>query len=217
MPHPTASRRFRACGPITLPSLLLLAACATGGPQAPAEPPPADLPGDPPSAEPPRTPEPPAAREPPPPAPWSAEPLRPTRAPRAFLQAWAEAENRESCALLAPADVSPAGAEPRRAHFGGGWGVAYDLPDQRSAFGVAGTGVEPDADTYDEWPHTIRWADGSRAGYGPEGGTGPNQLAYLRVEGQACLYNVWSRLGVEHLEALLAELRFVESRFVESP
>ena len=32
-------------------------------------------------------------------------------------------------------------------------------------------------------------------------------LAYLRVEGQDCLYNIWSRLGREHLEELIHELR----------
>ena len=52
-------------------------------------------------------------------------------------------------------------------------------------------------------------ADGSTAGYGPEGGTGPAQLAYLRIAGQGCLYNVWSRLGRAHLEQLLGALRFV--------
>lgn len=45
--------------------------------------------------------------------------------------------------------------------------------------------------------------------YGPEGGQGPNQLAYLRVSGQRCLYNIWSRLGQEHLEQLIRELRYV--------
>lgn len=38
---------------------------------------------------------------------------------------------------------------------------------------------------------------------------GPNQLAYLRIPGQDCLYNVWSALGRMHLEQLLAALRFV--------
>ncbi len=54
-----------------------------------------------------------------------------------------------------------------------------------------------------------RVADGSSAGYGPEGGTGPSDLAYLRIQGQECLYNVWSRLGRAHLEHLLESLRFV--------
>ena len=79
----------------------------------------------------------------------------------------------------------------------------------RCAFGVAGTGASAAGPSYDAWPHERTWADGSSAGYGPEGGTGPNQLAYLRVQGQECLYNVWSRLGTEHLEHLLGQLRFV--------
>jgi hypothetical protein len=53
------------------------------------------------------------------------------------------------------------------------------------------------------------FADGSRVGYGPEGGTGPNWLAYVRIPGQDCLYNVWSRQGRAQLEQLLAQLRFV--------
>lgn len=146
-------------------------------------------------------------------APWSQPPLAPDEVPPAYLTARGEAENREWCALLAFRDPPAGGSdvEPtvRTAQFGGGWGVAYDLPGLRSAFGVAGTGVEPGPDTYDGWPYRALWRDGSRAGYGPEGGSGPKQLAYLRVEGQRCLYNVWSHLGREHLEALLEELRFV--------
>jgi hypothetical protein len=65
--------------------------------------------------------------------------------------------------------------------------------------------------SYSEWPHWLRWSDGSSAGYGPEGGTGPNQLAYLTIAGQQCLYNVWSRLGRTHLEQLLRTLRFVDT------
>ena len=89
--------------------------------------------------------------------------------------------------------------------------MAYDLAETRSAFGVAGTGVEAADASYDAWPFRREWSDGSTAGYGPEGGTGPNQLAYVRIATPGCLYNVWSRLGVAHLEHLLAALRFVET------
>jgi hypothetical protein len=65
---------------------------------------------------------------------------------------------------------------------------------------------------YDEWPHRLVYADNSRVGYGLEGGTGPNWLAYVRIPGQACLYNVWSRRGREHLESLLANLRLVNTQ-----
>ena len=128
-----------------------------------------------------------------------------------YLEQWSRAENRATCAPLAfhaPGEVGPAGA-PRPATFGGGWGVAWDAPGLRSAYGVAGTGVEPGPDTYDDWPNRIVWSDGSEAGYGPEGGSGPRHLAYLQVAGQRCLYNVWSMVGREHLEALLGRLRYV--------
>lgn len=144
-----------------------------------------------------------------PPAPWAGAALRPADVPGVYLEQWQKAENRGSCALIAPRELGVGeGASPRAATFAGGWAVAYDQPELRSAFGVAGAGIGADAATY-EWPNAIAWADGSSAGYGPEGGSGPNQLAYVRVAGQECLYNVWSRLGVEHLEYLLGELRFV--------
>jgi len=145
-------------------------------------------------------------------APWSAEPLAAASVPRAYLMAWEQAENRATCALVGFVESdATAGATARPASFGGGWGVAYDRAGQRSAFGVAGTGVSAVEPAYDEWPMQRRWLDGSSAGYGPEGGTGPNQLAYLEIRGQRCLYNVWSRLGVEHLERLMDSLRFIET------
>jgi hypothetical protein len=146
-------------------------------------------------------------------APWSSPAVPAAEVPEPYMDAWRAAENRETCALLA-FDDPPRGdqADVRTARFAGGWGVAYDLPDLRSAFGVAGTGVRPGPDTYDEWPYRVEWDDGSRAGYGPEGGGGSNQLAYLEVSGEDCLYNVWSRIGREHLEALLAELRRIDYR-----
>ena len=144
-------------------------------------------------------------------APWQEEPLAQEEVPPVYLVQWRKSENRASCALLAPASLGTGeGAEPRAATFAGGWAVAYDTPQVRSAFGVAGTGASASAPSYAEWPFTRRWADSSSAGYGPEGGTGPNQLAYLRLPHQDCLYNVWSRLGREHLEYLLGQLRFVQ-------
>lgn len=181
---------------------LLLAGCGSGGaPPSPSEPAPPPTPEEP--------------EEPPlPPAPWSAGSLDASSVPPAYVEAWQGAENRDRCALLAfdPGRLGEVGAdaEARTAQFGGGWGVAYDLSGQRSAFGIAGTGVEPGPDTYDDWPYQRAWQDGSRVGYGPEGGRGPNILGYLQVAGQPCLYNVWSRLGKTHLESLMDGLRFVE-------
>lgn len=181
--------------------LLLGAACTTTEPRAGGPP---AMPGTPPVEAPGATPE--AA-----PAPWSRAALAEEVVPPVYAAAWGDAENRASCALVAPVTLGAgADAVPREATFAGGWAVAYDLPDLRSAFGIAGTGVEAAAETYDEWPHRRTWADGSVAAYGPEGGSGPNQLAYLRIAGQGCLYNVWSRLGRTHLETLLEALRFVD-------
>jgi hypothetical protein len=146
----------------------------------------------------------------PPLAPWRGSPLATGPAATVALAQWRRAENRATCAPLAPASLGArTDAVPRAATFSGGWGVAFDVPEMRGAFGVAGTGTLASAPSYDAWPHRRAWPDGSSAGYGPEGGTGPSQLAYLRIAGQGCLYNVWSRLGREHLEALLGELRFV--------
>lgn len=151
-----------------------------------------------------------------PPAAWSAPALALGAVPPIYYAVWREAENRAHCALMAPARLDPArdrDAAPRAATFSGGWAVAYDLPAVRSAFGVAGTGASAwDGGVYEEWPHKRVYADGSVVGYGLEGGTGPNWLAYVRVPGQLCLYNVWSRLGKAHLETLLDELRFVTAQ-----
>lgn len=169
-------------------AVALVAGCGGGGGEAPSGPAP-DASGD------------------LPPAPWSGARLPPSQVPDVLLREWSRADNASTCAPLAPVEADPGAAEPRAATFGGGWGVAWDLPDRRSAFGVAGTGTEPGPDTYDEWPYRLEWRDGSRAGYGPRGEEG-RYLAYLRVAGERCLYNVWSSLGRDHLEDLLGSLRF---------
>jgi hypothetical protein len=146
------------------------------------------------------------------PAPWSAPKLAAADVPPMYLQEWRKADNRATCAPVAPVPgFAEADARPRRANFSGGWAVAYDQPGDRSAFGVAGAGVAADGDIYDGWPGTIAWNDGSGAGYGLEGGTGPSHLAFLTIAGQGCLYNVWSHRGEEHLLSLLRSLRFVET------
>lgn len=135
--------------------------------------------------------------------------------PAAYLGEWRNADNRVTCALIAPAPLDAAITDestPRAAQFSGGWAVAYDDANTRSAYGVAGTGSRAwDAGIYDDWPDKRVYADGSRVGYGREGGTGPNWLAYVRIPGQECLYNVWSRRGKAHLEELIAQLRFVDA------
>ena len=147
------------------------------------------------------------------PAPWSAPALAADAVPAHYLAQWRKADNRATCAPLAPVDTADRpDAKPRPANFSGGWAVAYDEPGLRSAFGVAGAGVAATGAGDSPFPDSITWADGSIASYGLEGGTGPGYLAYLEVDGQGCLYNVWSNLGEAHLLHLLSSLRKVDVR-----
>lgn len=57
---------------------------------------------------------------------------------------WDKAANRATCAPLALKSDADAGGTPRPADFAGGWAVAFDQPDRRSAYGVAGVGALPD-------------------------------------------------------------------------
>lgn len=109
--------------------------------------------------------------------------------------------------------------------------MAFDLPDRRSAYGIAGTGILPQDSAsvsaqrealLGQWPSfrdLPALPQPAFAGYGIEGaqpwpednlqGFGANGLAYVRIAGSSCLYNVWSRLGRAHLETLLDSLRVV--------
>ncbi|WP_242126712.1 hypothetical protein [Sphingobium sp. Sx8-8] len=151
---------------------------------------------------------------------------------------WAKAENRKSCAPVALAASGDPEGTPRAAAFGGGWAVAFDLPGLRSAYGFAGTGLLPgdgdggqaDAQVQrrrlaSQWPYFRELSHlptPSFAGYGQEGaeaypadnpaGAGLHSLAYLRIGGQRCTYNVWSRISRAHLEWMLDNLRLLRRR-----
>lgn len=140
---------------------------------------------------------------------------------------WATADNRDQCAPLVLTSDGGAPGYARRANFAGGWGVAFDTEEVRSAYGVAGPGLvaADEADGQEvrlrqQWPYFTRLSDLPQpafAGYGIEGatpyreeapdGVGENSLAYVRWGSEACTYNVWSRLGRAHLEVLLQSLR----------
>jgi len=170
-------------------------------------------------------------------APPPAEPARPAEpawagahvgldaVPAVYGQVWRRAPNRDTCALLAPSTLGEGeGGRPRAERTPGGWGVAYDRPGGpgaardgttcptcgRSAFGIAGTRIE----VAGELPLRREWGDGSRADYGREGGDDSGAprpyVAHLRVQGQQCLYSLWSHLGRDHLEHLLEHLQLVD-------
>jgi hypothetical protein len=150
------------------------------------------------------------------------------------LAEWRKAPNRKACAPLALASNGGVAAKVRSANFGGGWGVAFDTPRMRSAYGFAGSGLLPEdgasqADKRIElarqWPYTRELGrpgglpEASLAGYGLEGagrysdanpsGSSEQSIAYVRIAGQKCLYDVWSRVSRAHLETLLDSLRIV--------
>jgi hypothetical protein len=150
---------------------------------------------------------------------------------------WRKASNRKACAPLALASNGGVRSKVRSANFGGGWGVAFDTPSMRSAYGFAGSGLLPEdqasqaekrAELARQWPYTRELGRpgglpaGSLAGYGLEGaarysdanpsGAGEQSIAYVRIAGQKCLYDVWSRVSRAHLETLLDSLRIVGRR-----
>jgi hypothetical protein len=141
--------------------------------------------------------------------PWENPPATGRSVPTVYVTEWKKAENRDRCQplVLIGAEREPK-AKIRRAEFSGGWAVAYDLPGERSAFGIAGTGLNINrSEKNTTFPNTITWPDGSSVSYGLEGNTGPGYLAYLEVSGQSCLYNIWSKRGKAHLEQLISSLR----------
>ena len=150
---------------------------------------------------------------------------------------WARSDDGKSgekprCAPLALASAAGANGVPRAADFSGGWGVAFDLPNLRSAYGFAGPGVLPDDEIPAEaqrdrlarqWPYMQaldQLPAPSFAGYGLSGaepypednpeGHGLQSIAYVHVGGQTCTYNVWSRISRAHLQALLGNLRLLD-------
>ena len=144
-------------------------------------------------------------------APWAKNPRTQQFNP-VYTQQWRKAENRKTCALLVlPRDASAhlPQAKSRSASFSGGWAVAYDIPGKRSAYGIAGTGANISNTDIQRWENHRFWRDGSGIGWGLEGDTGPGYLAYVKVKGQKCLYNVWSSVSEEHLLSLIQDLRQV--------
>ncbi|MCS6800014.1 MAG: hypothetical protein NZ898_16110, partial [Myxococcota bacterium] len=153
-------------------------------------------------------------------APWSRGELSAAEVPSVLLAAWRSADNAAECAPLAPVEVGRAVA--RRAPLEGGWAVEFDqrgargmgrdgTPCERcgrAAFGVAGTAMSPDADAMLDGAQAS-WADGSFALI--ESGEGA-AVASIAIQGQNCVYQVWSMLGEEHLRSLVERLRFVRTR-----
>jgi hypothetical protein len=162
-----------------------------------------------------------------PPPPWSAPAIAASDAPRQILTAWQNAENRDSCAPLASQSLGrAAGARARTSELNGGWLVEFDRPGLpgvdrqgnecdtcgRSVVGIAGTSMAPDA-LLDPESDALApsYSDGSHAEVEINEGDGESVASVtFTVNGQGCVYEVWSLLGADHLAEVVAGLRFVE-------
>jgi hypothetical protein len=129
-----------------------------------------------------------------------------------LIEAWNEADNQTWCSALAPGGFDVGEATARPAEFSGGWAVAWDLPDLRSAFGVAGVGLPVFDDIGVRHRNQVTFDDGSVLGWDGEGfdPSNPRLLGEFAIPGQGCAYQVWSELGPEHLIAFVRSLRFVD-------
>ena len=147
-------------------------------------------------------------------APWTKSAVANSAVDSVYRQEWLKAESKATCPIIALPKSSSAqlyASKVRRANFASGWGVAYDLPDLRSAYGVANAGTFPAGEEGFNWPYDITYKDGSTAGYGHKGGKpGADWLAYIVLPESRCFYNVWSAQGKEHLEQMIADLRLVK-------
>ncbi len=146
-------------------------------------------------------------------APWTVLPVPLDSVPPELADEWSIAENRMWCSALTIDNPRLVEAyKARTANFEGGWGLVYDAPDLRSAFGVAGTSLVSQIELVRRWPNVEYYAEGSVLGYGGEGldESNPRRLGELVVFGQGCIYQVWSELGNEHLMEVVNSLRFVE-------
>ncbi len=146
-------------------------------------------------------------------APWSKPAINNSKTDAVYHQQWMKAESKSLCPIIAlPKQASSHLKEHRvrRAEFASGWGVAYDLPDIRSAYGVANAGTINPNDINYNWPYNITYQDGSMVGYGHEGGNPTAKwLAYIVIPQNNCFYNIWSAQDKAHLEQMISDLRMV--------
>lgn len=145
---------------------------------------------------------------------WQLEPIPNSEVDPVYRREWAKSSSKDTCPIIALPTDSHANLKAhkaRRANFTGGWGVAYDHPKLRSAYGVAHSGISEPLEGWSIWDAYHVYDDGTELTYGREGGD-PNGkwLAYLTLGDSHCFYNIWSQYDQHHLERMLSSLRLVE-------
>ena len=135
--------------------------------------------------------------------------------PAIYISEWKKAENRGSMSAPHPVGCGTgARSKDQAGRICWRLGCCLRPPWRTQCIRNRGNWVRsrPEMDRPLIFPTTITWAEGSSISYGLEGGTGPGYLAYLKVSGQSCLYNIWSKRGKVHLEHLISSLRQVKVR-----
>lgn len=145
---------------------------------------------------------------------WRLTPITASETDSVYKTEWNKSEIGRKCPLLAlpsTANSHLIDRSVRRANFSGGWGVAYDLPAVRSAYGVALSRISDPVGKGGIWNDYHVYQDGTELTYGREGGD-PNGkwLAYLTLGDNHCFYNIWSKQSKSHLEQIISELRVVK-------
>ena len=156
-------------------------------------------------------------------APWrAAAAVHRAAVPAPWLQAWEQAANRATCALLHPAGGGPelqdaqATASPTPENKG--WDIFLTGP----AGSIEVLGLFDRATQTSRPPvtpsYTRTWADGSVAKYAPDVGkaapgtyepdTSPFE-AVLTLPDQSCVYRIYDTLGRAHLESVFDRLRLL--------
>ena len=150
-------------------------------------------------------------------SPWQSHAsLKSSQVSPIYQQQWRQSDYKY-CPILAIANHSSINiktAQPRAANFSGSFAVAYDLAQYkgkplRSAYGVANAGTTFKRDLYQGWAYRKNYADGSYVTLGREGNNPQGKMLAYLVLNNGCFYNIWSQLSSEHLQKMIAHLRYV--------
>ena len=150
-------------------------------------------------------------------SPWQSHAsLKSSQVSPVYQQQWRQSDYKY-CPILAFANHSSVNvktAQSRAANFSGGFAVAYDLKNYkgrplRSAYGVANAGTTSKRDLYQGWAYRKNYADGSYVTLGREGNNPQSKMLAYLVLNNGCFYNIWSQLSSEHLQKMIAQLRYV--------
>lgn len=148
------------------------------------------------------------------PAPWSREPLPRSAADEVHLQAWGRSKVRDQCPLLLPISTPPgtpgAAGDEREAW---GWVVWFGEAPPRIVISALGKQARSDFARPGS-VSTYAWREGdlvSAVTYFPNyPDPARGTEAIIIIDGMECGYELFDPFGIDHLDQLISDLRFVE-------